>query len=148
MPASISVRGSAVLRYLPISLPSGPMQHGDVVDQVPVALDEPRHHVQPMLARQPAKVIRRRPGHRLRRVAIREAVARGGDRLGQHHQVRLLPRGLGDQRRELAATVHPRLPAVRHVMHRRQPHLARRRRRGLGEHTSLHSTRARGAQRK
>ena len=108
-------------------------QHGDVVDEMLVALDEPGDQVQAMLARQFAEVIGGRPGDRLRRVAIGEAVAGGGDRLGQHHQVGLLPRGLFDERRELAATVHRRLPAVRDVMHRRQPHLARRGRLRLGE---------------
>ena len=105
-PPSISPRGRQTLRYLPTSCAVGADQHGDVVDQVPVAFDQAGDDVQVVLlapARRSSRSKGRGSARRTR--ASDRAGAVVGERLGQHDQVGLLPGGLGDQRRELPAVL-------------------------------------------
>src|SRR5438874_7708550 len=86
-----------------------------------------------MLARQFTEVFGRRAGDRLGSLDIGEPVPRGGESLGQDHEVRLLFRRFVDEPGKLAATVHGALAAFRTVMDRCEPDLARRRSRCFGE---------------
>ena len=65
----------ADLAILAGDLAVGPEQHGDVVDQVPLALDQAGHDVQVVLLRQRAEVLGRGAGDRLGAVGVREARA-------------------------------------------------------------------------
>ena len=135
------------LAILADQLAVGPDQHGDVVNQVRVALDQSGHDVQIVLLGQRAEVLGRRAGHRLGHVGVGLAQARLGERLAAarpdrpfaRRPFRRAARTAGSCRRgRLAALGHdsapwPAAPCGRPAA-------------GMGSSdTSLHSTWPRGA---
>ncbi len=91
------------MRYLPVTLPSGPKQHGHVVDQMAVALEQAGDDVQTVFPGQCTEILRRGPGHRLGDFRECFAGAVIGQCLAQHDEVGMLLGGLLDQRGELSA---------------------------------------------
>jgi uncharacterized protein len=115
------------LAVLARQLAVGRQERGGVVDEMSRAFVEPNHDVQVVLLGQLSEVRGRRAGDCLGCLLHCHAVADDRHALAQHDQVRLLLRGLGDQRRELPAVIGGRLAAAGTVVHGRQPHLAARR---------------------
>src|SRR5262249_26282639 len=103
-------------------------EDGHVEQLVPIAFDQARHDVYPVLFCQLTEVSSRRTRNAFRTVCIARTNPSVSQSLAEDDQVGFAARGLLDEWRKLAARIDRRFRAVRAVMHGRKTNFARWRR--------------------